>query len=1143
MRSLLICGIILSLGAASPSLALTFGTVVTIDGGASDLVLDEARGLLYIVNSPQNRVEIYNISKKQLLTPIPISGQPLSAALSADGQSLYVADYGASTLDIVNLTSLTTTSRVSLTGAPEGVAVGGDGRVLITTAGTTTSTGNLLLYDPSSGNVSPVAVAPPAATTVAASGSVFISSRSHLEASGDGRYIVGLNNPSASTRQVFVFEVASGTVLRSRSVTSISSVLSVSHDGSRFMAGLTLFDTASLNVIAQQNAANSIYMFPANVNFNTQANQGGSVFSPDGSVLYSAFNIAPVQTPPAAPDVSQLMLNDPDNLLINLALETPENLTGKMVSASDGKTVYALSQSGFMVLPVANVDNFPIAATATNVVLLENDQCGVTAQYKSQMVNVQNQGKGNLNITATLQTTTTNGATPGLGGFGGGPGGLTFPGLPIFVVGAPGAGRGGAGGGAAGGGGAPPVGTSTAVATTSTTAPQLSIVQTDSGPALKFTYNSANATSLGTVTPHDFAIQATAAINIPPRIRVYQNNRNAEAAGNIIPISVGVSTSEGLMDMVSDPSRHMLYIANSGLNRVEVFDTQAMQLLTPIKVGQLPHSLALSPDGSTLYVANTGGEAISVIDPNQLKVIGTMSGPPIPFNASFTLATPRIVVSTQSGLQLVMSDGTTNTLWESVGNQLIPRGVSPVMGTTTAGAPATITSPYSLAATANGAFAMLLDGSGNAYLYDASTDRYVVKQTVFPAPIQGYYGPVGASANGEYFLANGAVLNQAMTETGTAGTTTSGTTTVPVPVSAVAPINAAMYARFVQPVRTGATATVTTPPTIQLVLSASGAAVLSVNALEGPLTTQAGTARVNVSGRTMAVDTAGSNAFLLTTSGLSIIPLPALPTGAPGGGTGGPGGPGGGGVPTLLANTPVVKSGGVVNMGNFQTSLAPDSIAAIMGTNLAASDQYTSTPLPSMLGGVCVTLNNAPLPLLLTSSNQINVEIPPTLAAGKYPLVVRSIANNTESPSQTVTISKYAPAVMVDPNTGLAAIYHKDGTQVTPDKPASRDQELYIYATGLGPTTGSTVAVGMPSPSSPLAVTGKVSVYFGAKGYSQAPMIVNWSGLAPGLIGVYQINVTVPGVHLNGNSLPVTIAVGGVSSPTTGINLPTVALN
>jgi uncharacterized protein (TIGR03437 family) len=181
--------------------------------------------------------------------------------------------------------------------------------------------------------------------------------------------------------------------------------------------------------------------------------------------------------------------------------------------------------------------------------------------------------------------------------------------------------------------------------------------------------------------------------------------------------------------------------------------------------------------------------------------------------------------------------------------------------------------------------------------------------------------------------------------------------------------------------------------------------------------------------------------------------------------------------------------------------------------------------------------------MLATSSSQINVQIPPTLAAGKYPLLVRSIANQAASFPQMVTVSKYAPAVIVDPSTGLASIYHADGSPVTKDKPATRDEKLTIYASGLGPTTGGAVTAGQPSPDNPLAVTGKVSVYFGEKGYSQAPMIVDWSGLAPGLIGVYRINVTVPGVHLKGDQLPVSISVGGVSSPTTGSNLPYVALN
>jgi YVTN family beta-propeller protein len=336
------------------------------------------------------------------------------------------------------------------------------------------------------------------------------------------------------------------------------------------------------------------------------------------------------------------MFNDPDNMLINLALQTQENLAGKMVITSDSKTVYAISQSGFLILPVSTVYSNPIAAADTNVVLLENDQCGVTAQFKLGMVNIKNQGQGQLTVTATLQSSTANAVTPPLAG---GPGGQNFPGVPVFIIGGPG---GTTVGGPNGPGPNVPVGTMTPVATASSTAPTLEIVQTDSGPALQFTYNSNNASSLGTVTPHDFAVQAFQAINIPPRIRVYQNNRNAEAAGTILPVPVGVSTSEGLMDIVAAASRHLLFIANAGLNRVEVFDTQAMQFLNPIKVGQLPHSLALSPDGSMLYVANTGGENISIIDTNQLKVTGQLTFPAVPFNASFGVATPRQIAVTQS---------------------------------------------------------------------------------------------------------------------------------------------------------------------------------------------------------------------------------------------------------------------------------------------------------------------------------------------------------------------------------------------------------------------------------------------------------------------------------------------------------------
>ncbi|MCU1261122.1 MAG: hypothetical protein JWO80_4007, partial [Bryobacterales bacterium] len=165
-----------------------------------------------------------------------------------------------------------------------------------------------------------------------------------------------------------------------------------------------------------------------------------------------------------------------------------------------------------------------------------------------------------------------------------------------------------------------------------------------------------------------------------------------------------------------------------------------------------------------------------------------------------------------------------------------------------------------------------------------------------------------------------------------------------------------------------------------------------------------------------------------------------------------------------------------------------------------------------------------------------------TLAAGRYPVVVRSITNHAASliPA-TITVSKYETAIFVSSN-GQAAVYHSDGTPVTKDNPTTRDESLTIYATGLGPTHGGTVTSGNPAPASPLALTDPVQVFFGPQGYSQAPVIVNFSGLVPGLVGVNKINVTVPGVHMKGETLPVTIKIGGVSSTTTGPAAPVVAV-
>ncbi|MBI4877556.1 MAG: beta-propeller fold lactonase family protein, partial [Acidobacteria bacterium] len=602
----------------------------------------------------------------------------------------------------------------------------------------------------------------------------------------------------------------------------------------------------------------------------------------------------------------------------------------------------------------------------------------------------------------------------------------------------------------------------------------------------------------------DFLVQSNEAINIPFRVRVSQNHRNAEATGDVRAVAGSISTAEGLVDMAGDSVRQRLYIANSGLNRVEVFDMRENRFLPPIKVGQLPRSVALTPNGKYLYVANSGGESISIVDLDQGQVTGKVKFPPVAYNASFALNTPSVIAATLNGPQIVMFDG---TLWRVVDNEALPRKNSVVLGTST------IQAPRTLVATPGGEYAMLLGGNGTAYLYEAAADNFILSQSVVASPIQGYFGPVAAGPQGRYFVVNGRPLNSSLTPLGSTSTSSR-------PVAAVAAVGGALYARFSQPIRSSATAVVSETPTVELVDANTGLPRGAAAVLEGPLASQVGNQRVNTNGRTMAVDSAATTAYLLTTSGLSIVPLGAAPAAAP-----------------ILIN-----QNGVVNGASFQPSVAPGSMVSIFGQNLASTAAAGNGPLPNILGGVCVTLGDVPLPLYMTSASQINAQIPPGTKTGSQRLLVRSIDRKMAGLAYTVNVRKYALGVFINAQTGQAAVFRANGTPVSKTAKAKRDESLALYATGLGATHGGTVSAGEPAPSSPLAETDKVQVYFGNPKLSQSEMIVDWSGLVPGLIGIYQINLRVPGVHEKGDELPVTLRIGGVDSPTTGTAVPTIAV-
>jgi uncharacterized protein (TIGR03437 family) len=1058
----------------------TFGTVVapTVGSAYSDVVLDEARTRLYLVNTTLNRIDIYNYRTRAFLAPITTDTQPVSAALSRDGRFLYVTAYQPPILDIIdlNLGQIPVNGRIPMPANPEGVAVGADGRVLITAIPSVGNTNSLLIYDPAPNAANPIAnvpVVPPAATPPVLpvpSGRIYNSYRSRLLATPDGKWIIGLNGLAANMKTVFVYETVSGTVLRSRTVTNLSTALSVNADATKFMAGGTLFDGRTLQVIAQENTANAPFTFFGAQNgtavFNAQQNQGGSVFAPDGSAIYAAFNTAPLLA--ARPNITELMVNDPDNLLITMGLQMPENLAGKMVIESTGANVYAISDSGFIILPVSTIAQSPLAVPQNLSVLLTNDLCGVFKGITA-VDNFDNAGRGRFTVNLTA--------------------------LPNF--------------GAIGGPGQPPQ------PAVNVPAPTLTVSNTGATPAVTFRYNAANAISPGTAGPVNYIVSSPEAINIPATIHVYQNNRDSITVGTVVPVGIGATTTEGLTDILLDNARQRIYIANSGLNRLEVFDIKTQKFLNPIKVGQLPHQMALGMDGITLYVANTGGESVSIVDLVKGVQTGRVVFPAFPFNASVGITNPVAIVVTGRGPQFITSDG----VWWKIDStgQAIPRTLNASIFGVARGIPGGNPALWSMAATPGGEFVLVVNGGGVGFLYDYTVDDFVLTKQVLQG-IAGYIGPLTAGPQGRYYSVGGTILNASLTPVqGSTNGLSANNRLVP----AVAAISASQVALFTLPARANGNVAVPDAGLVELYDPTTGLITGNGATLEGPAATANGMGRITTFSRMLAYDATASTAYILTTTGLSIVKVNQ------------------GAAPAVLR--PTVNAGGVVSAADNSANLAPGEIFAIMGRNFGTS-QTATPPLPNLLGGLCVTLNNQLIPLNMTSASQINAQIPVTLAAGRYPLVIRSIDNSAISVPTTVTVSKYAPAVVVSSD-GQAAIMHKNGQLVNQSKPAQRDETLTIYALGMGVTHGGAVITGNVAPASPLAVTDAVQVFFGNPLYRQSAMIVRSSTLVPGMIGVAQITITVPGFHEKGSALPVTVKIGGVSSSATGALAPHVSVN
>jgi uncharacterized protein (TIGR03437 family) len=195
-----------------------------------------------------------------------------------------------------------------------------------------------------------------------------------------------------------------------------------------------------------------------------------------------------------------------------------------------------------------------------------------------------------------------------------------------------------------------------------------------------------------------------------------------------------------------------------------------------------------------------------------------------------------------------------------------------------------------------------------------------------------------------------------------------------------------------------------------------------------------------------------------------------------------------------------------------------------------------------------VTVNDFSIPLLYVSPTQINAQLPFTVSPGNATMEIRNSVTGKVSNGITFKVVSSAPGIFTQVdniNQTVAAIFHSsNNTLVTPANQATRDEVLIMYVTGLGTVTPS-VATGAATPLAPLSKTTAgpyVCIGVQSDGTLESDYLVDFSGLAPGFVGLYQINFTVPGDRVQSQAAPVVVSQGTSCATASIVNAPITAI-
>jgi uncharacterized protein (TIGR03437 family) len=250
----------------------------------------------------------------------------------------------------------------------------------------------------------------------------------------------------------------------------------------------------------------------------------------------------------------------------------------------------------------------------------------------------------------------------------------------------------------------------------------------------------------------------------------------------------------------------------------------------------------------------------------------------------------------------------------------------------------------------------------------------------------------------------------------------------------------------------------------------------------------------------------------------------------------------------VVPDKPIVS--GLVNSASHSPEpCSPGGLASILGSGFTrqSSAAASSLPLPTSLGGVRVRVNGESVLLLYASGTLLNIQCPFLLPGTALTITVES----------DLGVSKPVDTIMAYAAPGIFRLDHPTGTNqglvvvaatgelamlTTPDvpnaAPARLEDFISIFAAGLGPVD-SAVSAGQAAPSSPpSAVLSDIQAAIG-----DVFGTVHFAGLAPGFVGLYQVNVEIPSFAPVGDEVPVSLLVKLADGKVVESNKVTIAID